>query len=126
MAVNAPMAKQGFADRLKLALAAAVLVGGVVGFYVLADQPQVVRVLVVLASVGLALLIGSRSGPGGRLWGFLKDSRTEVRRVIWPTRRETLQTTGIVFVAAVVVGLMLWFFDWVISLAIRGFMGMGG
>jgi preprotein translocase subunit SecE len=126
MAVNAPMAKQGFADRLKLALAAAVLVGGVVGFYVLADQPQVVRVLVVLASVGLALLIGSRSGPGGRLWGFLKDSRTEVRRVIWPTRRETLQTTGIVFVAAVVVGLMLWFFDWLFSLAIRGFMGMGG
>lgn len=70
MAVNAPMAKQGFADRLKLTLAVAVLVAGVVGFYVLADQPQVVRVLVVLASVGLALLVGLRSGPGGRLWGF--------------------------------------------------------
>ncbi|ANX04747.1 preprotein translocase subunit SecE [Immundisolibacter cernigliae] len=126
MAVNVSVAKQGFADRLKLTLTVAVLAGGVAGFYVLADQPQVVRVLLVLASVGLALLIGFNSGPGGRLWGFLKDSRTEVRRVIWPTRRETLQTTGIVFVAAVVVGIMLWLFDWVISLAIRGFMGMGG
>ncbi|WP_448508467.1 preprotein translocase subunit SecE [Immundisolibacter sp.] len=126
MAVNAPVAKQGFADRLKLILAVALLVAGVAGFYALAGQPQVLRVLTVLAGVGLALLVGMRSGPGGRLWGFLKDSRTEVRRVVWPTRRETLQTTGVVFLAAVVVGLMLWLFDWVISLAIRGFMGLGG
>jgi preprotein translocase subunit SecE len=126
MAVNAPVAKQGLADRLKLILAVALLAAGVAGFYALAGQPQVLRVLTVLAGVGLALLVGMRSGPGGRLWGFLKDSRTEVRRVVWPTRRETLQTTGIVFLAAVVVGLMLWLFDWVISLAIRGFMGMGG
>ena len=126
MAVNAPVAKQGFADRLKLILAVALVVAGVAGFYALAGQPQVLRVLTVLAGVGLALLIGMRSGPGGRLWGFLKDSRTEVRRVVWPTRRETLQTTGVVFLAAVVVGLMLWLFDWVISLAIRGFMGLGG
>ncbi len=126
MAVNAPVAKQGFADRLKLILAVALLVAGVAGFYALAGQPQVLRVLTVMAGVGLALLIGMRSGPGGRLWGFLKDSRTEVRRVVWPTRRETLQTTGVVFLAAVVVGLMLWLFDWVISLAIRGFMGLGG
>jgi preprotein translocase subunit SecE len=126
MAVNAPVAKQGFADRLKLILAVALLVAGVAGFYALAGQPQVLRVSAVLAGVGLALLAGMRSGPGGRLWGFLKDSRTEVRRVVWPTRRETLQTTGVVFLAAVVVGLMLWLFDWVISLAIRGFMGLGG
>jgi len=126
MAVNAPVAKQGFADRLKLILAVALLAASVAGFYALAGQPQVLRVLTVLAGVGLALLVGMRSGPGGRLWGFLKDSRTEVRRVVWPTRRETLQTTGVVFLAAVVVGLMLWLFDWVISLAIRGFMGLGG
>jgi preprotein translocase subunit SecE len=126
MAINAPVAKQGFADRLKLGVAVVVLVAGIAGFYVLAGQPQVLRVLVVLAGVVLALLIGSRSGPGGRLWGFLKDSRAELRRVVWPTRRETLQTTGVVFVAAVVVGLMLWLFDWLISLAIGGFMGLGG
>ena len=126
MAVNAPVAKQGFADRLKLILAVVVLAAGVVGFYALAGKPQVLRVLAVLVGVGLALLVGMRSGPGVRLWGFLKDSRTEVRRVVWPTRRETLQTTGVVFLAAVVVGLMLWLFDWVISLAIRGFMGVGG
>jgi preprotein translocase subunit SecE len=126
MAVNAPVAKQGFADRLKLALAGAMLVAGIAGFYVLSDQAQVVRVVAVLAGVVLALLIGARSGPGMRLWGFLKDSRAELRRVVWPTRRETLQTTGVVFLAAVVVGLMLWFFDWLINLAIGGFMGLGG
>ena len=126
MAVNAPVAKQGFADRLKLTLAGAVLVAGIAGFYVLSDQAQVLRVVAVLAGVVLALLIGARSGPGMRLWGFLKDARAELRRVVWPTRRETLQTTGVVFAAAVVVGLMLWFFDWLINLAIGGFMGLGG
>jgi preprotein translocase subunit SecE len=126
MAVNAPVAKQGFADRLKLALAAAMLVAGIAGFYVLSGQAQVLRVVAVLAGVLLALLIGARSGPGMQLWGFLKDSRAELRRVVWPTRRETLQTTGVVFAAAVVVGLMLWFFDWLINLAIGGFMGLGG
>ena len=126
MAVNAPVAKPGFADRLKLLLAAAVLVAGIVGFYALAGQAQVLRVLVVLAALGLSLWLGSRSGPGGRLLGFLKDARAEVRRVVWPTRRETLQTTGVVFLAAAVVGLMLWLFDWVISLAIGAFMGLGG
>ena len=126
MAVNAPVAKQGFADRLKLALAAAALVAGIAGFYALSGQAQVLRVVAVLAGVLLALLIGARSGPGIRLWGFLKDSRAELRRVVWPTRRETLQTTGVVFLAAVVVGLMLWFFDWLINLAIGGFMGLGG
>lgn len=126
MAVNAPVAKQGFADRLKLGLAVALLAAGIGGFYVLSDQAQVLRVAAVLAGVGLALLIGARSAPGARLWGFLKDSRAELRRVVWPTRRETLQTTGVVFLAAVVVGLMLWFFDWLINLAIGGFMGLGG
>jgi preprotein translocase subunit SecE len=126
MAVNAPVARQGFADRLKLGLAAAVLVAGIVGFYALSDQAQVLRVAAVLAGVFLALALAARSGPGARLWGFLKDSRAEVRRVIWPTRRETLQTTGVVFLAAVVVGLMLWLFDWLINLAIGGFMGLGG
>ena len=126
MAVNAPVARQGFADRLKLGLAAAVLVAGIVGFYALSDQAQVLRVAAVLVGVALALALAARSGPGARLWGFLKDSRAEVRRVVWPTRRETLQTTGVVFLAAVVVGLMLWLFDWLINLAIGGFMGLGG
>jgi preprotein translocase subunit SecE len=126
MTVNAPVARQGFADRLLLILAAAVLGAGIAGFYLLHDQPQVVRVLAVLAAVAAATLLAVRSGPGARLWGFLGESRTELRRVVWPTRRETLQMTGVVFVAAVIVGLMLWFFDWVISLGIGAFMGLGG
>ncbi len=128
MAVNAPVVRQNtvFADRLKLVLAALVMAAGVAGFYLLAGQAQVLRVLAVLAGVGFALLLAARSGPGGRLWGFLKESRTEVRRVVWPTRRETMQTTAVVFVAAVLVGILLWLFDLVISLAIGGFMGLGG
>ena len=126
MAVNAPVARQGFADRVKLGLAVAVLVAGIAGFYALSGQAQVLRVVAVLAGVALALLLAARSSHGARLWGFLKDSRAELRRVVWPTRRETLQTTGVVFLAAVVVGLMLWLFDWLINLAIGGFMGLGG
>ena len=126
MAVNAPVARQDFADRLKLVLAAGLLGAGIAGFYLLADQAQVLRVVAVLAGVALALLAAAGSGPGGRLWGFLKESRTELRRVVWPIRRETAQTTAVVFAAAAVVGVLLWLFDWVISFAIGALMGWGG
>ncbi|HCO44489.1 MAG TPA: preprotein translocase subunit SecE [Gammaproteobacteria bacterium] len=126
MTVNAPVAKQRLADRLLLILATALLAAGIAGFYLLHDQPQVVRVLTVLAAVAVAVVLAVRSAPGARLWEFMGESRTELRRVVWPTRRETLQMTGVVFLAAVMVGLMLWFFDWVISLAIGAFMGLGG
>lgn len=99
------------ADRLKVLLAIAIVVLGVVGFYVLAQQPTVVRVGSVLAGLIVGALVGWSSGPGRRFFAFAKDSWAEARRVVWPTRKETTQMTMIVFAFVVVMAIFLWLVD---------------
>ena len=99
------------ADKLKFALALALLAAGVVGFYVLAEQPLVLRVLSVLADVGAGVAVAALSEPGRRFIGFARESVTETKKVVWPSRKETTQTTGLVFVFAVVMALFLWLTD---------------
>ncbi len=95
------------ADKLKFALALALLAAGVVGFYVLSEQPLVLRVLSVLAGVGAGIAVAALSEPGRSFIGFARESITEVKKVVWPSRKETTQTTGLVFVFAVVMALFL-------------------
>lgn len=107
------------ADVVKLILSLAVLVGGVYGFYVLAGEvPVWARALGLLAVTGIAVFIASRSQQGAVVLSFLADANMERRKVVWPTRQETLQTTLIVIVAVIVVSIMLWlvdlFFGWLI------------
>ncbi len=112
------------ADRLKLALALLVFIAGLAGFYVLASSPTIARVGVVLAGLVLGLLIAWTSEPGRRLISFSKDSVQETKRVIWPSRKETVQTTGIVFAFTVVMAVFLWLADksieWVLYSLILG------
>lgn len=112
------------ADRLKLALALLVFIAGLVGFYVLANSPMIARVGVVLAGLIVGLLIAWASEPGRRLIAFGKDSVQETKRVIWPSRKETVQTTGIVFAFTVVMAVFLWLADksieWVLYSLILG------
>ena len=112
------------ADRLKLALALLVFIAGLVGFYVLASSPMIARVGVVLAGLVVGLLIAWTSEPGRRLISFSKDSIQETKRVIWPSRKETVQTTGIVFAFTVVMAIFLWLADksieWVLYSLILG------
>jgi preprotein translocase subunit SecE len=99
------------ADKLKLALALALLAAGVVGFYVLSEQALVLRVLSVLAGVGAAVAVAWQTEPGRRFVGFARDSITEAKKVVWPSRKETVQTTGIVFAFVVVMAFFLWLTD---------------
>jgi preprotein translocase subunit SecE len=99
------------ADRLKVALAAAVVVAGIVGFYALGEQPTVLRVVSVLAGLAAGGLIAWFSGPGQRFFAFAKDSWAETQRVVWPTRKETVQMTLTVFAFVVVMALFLWLVD---------------
>ena len=105
-------------DRVKLALAVLIIAAGIVAFSVLDDQPSVVRVAVFLASVVIAAIIAWYSEPGRRTMAFARDSYTEVKRVHWPSRKETMQMTGIVFAFAVVMAIFLGLVDktlgWVI------------
>ncbi|CAM4304374.1 preprotein translocase subunit SecE [Kerstersia similis] len=100
------------ADRVKLVLAVLVVVAGIYGFSALSAQPLVARVSVFLGSLVLAAVIVWFSEPGRRFAGFAHASYEEVRRrVTWPTRKETVQMTGVVFAFVIVMSILLWFVD---------------
>ena len=99
-------------DKLKLGLAVLVIIAGIVGFSVLESKlPMVARVAIFVGSLALAALIAWMSEPGRRTIAFAHESYSEVKRVVWPTRKETLQMTGIVFAFVAVMGLFLWVLD---------------
>jgi len=98
-------------DTFKLTTAVLVLLAGVVGFYYFEDESQLLRVLGMLAVAVVAFLIAATSDAGRRSLGFFKDARVEVRKVVWPTRQETLTTTVAVLIMVVLVAIMLWLFD---------------
>ena len=98
-------------DTLKLMAALAILIAGVVGFYYFEDESQLLRVLGMLAIAAIALFIASTTDVGRRSQAFVKDARVEVRKVVWPTRQETLQTTLAVLIMVVIVAIMLWLID---------------
>ena len=99
-------------DRLKLGLSVLVIIAGIVGFsYFESKLPMVARIAIFVASLVLAALIAWSSEPGRRTIAFAHESYNEVKRVIWPTRKEVLQMTGIVFAFVAVMGLFLWILD---------------
>ena len=113
-------------DSFMLLLSIAILAAGVYGFYHFADQPMAYRVAGVLGTVALAGVLATRSSIGRAAWDFLVTSRTEVRKVVWPTRTETVQTTLYVIVVVVVVGIILWLLDMFLVWAVKLLGGQGG
>ena len=99
------------ADKIKFALALLLLIAGVAGFYLLGEQARIVRVLAVLAGVGASAVLAWKTEPGRQFFGFAKESATEAKKVVWPSRKETLQTTGLVFAFAVIMAIFLWVTD---------------
>ena len=99
------------ADKAKLAAAAALVVGAVVAFYALGQQDLWLRVAALLLLLVLAVTAFFASEPGRQLIAYGKDSIREVKKVVWPTRKEALQMTGYVFAFVVVMALFLWVTD---------------
>jgi preprotein translocase subunit SecE len=108
-------------DKIKLAAAAALVVAGVWGFYYFADMAPVLRVLMVLAGLLAAAGVAWLSEPGRQLFAFGQEAWAEAAKVSWPTRKETLQTTLIVFAFVVVMAIFLFAVDsslaWMVKLA---------
>ena len=98
-------------DKLKFALAILMVIAGLAGFYLLAEQPTILRVLSVLAGVGAGVAMAWFTGPGRQFAVFGRESWLEARKVVWPSRKETGQTTAIVFVFVVVMAAFLWLTD---------------
>ncbi|MFT3962693.1 preprotein translocase subunit SecE [Propionivibrio sp.] len=99
------------ADKIKFALALLLLVAGVVGFYLLAEQAMILRVLAVIAGVGLCAAVAWQTDPGRQFFGFAKEATAEAKKVVWPTQKETLQTTGLVFAFVIIMAAFLWLTD---------------
>jgi preprotein translocase subunit SecE len=113
-------------DTLKLASAVLILLMAVAAFYYFVDYLLLVRVIVLLAAVGVAVAIALTTELGGNVLGFLKDARMELRRVVWPTRQETLQTTLAVMLMVIVMGIFLWLLDMLLFWIVRLLTGTGG
>ena len=113
-------------DNLKLGTAILLLVGAIYAFYHFEEQLLVVRVLGLLAVAGIAVFIAAQSRTGKSVMGFISGAQSEVRRVVWPTRAETTQTTLAVLVIVLIMGILLWLFDMVLLAAIQTLTGQGG
>ncbi len=112
-------------DTVKLALAAAILVGGIAGFYQFEQQSLLVSVSVILAAVALAVVVFMQTERGRALWKFIQGSRVEIRKVIWPTRTEAMQTTLTVFVFVLILGIFFWGLDMFLLWVTRLLTGQG-
>jgi preprotein translocase subunit SecE len=113
-------------DIIRQVLAVVLIIAGIVGFYYFADQSLLYRVLALVGLVIVAAFLIFTTELGKKLWEFMKESRVEVRKVIWPSRQETTQTTIIVFVMVFIVGLVLWLLDMFLFWGVRVLTGQGG
>lgn len=114
------------ADKVKLSLAALLLIGGIVGFYYFSQQALPLRVLGLLAVAVVAVVIAFRTAQGSQALAFIQDAQIEVRKVVWPTGKETMQTTLIVMVMVIVVAIFLWVVDAILLWAVKLLTGQGG
>jgi len=123
LTMNAKVEKEsGALDTLKWLLVFAIVATGVVGNYYYAAESLLYRVLALLVLAGIAGWIALQTSKGKRFATLVSEARTEMRKVVWPTRQELIQTTLIVVVFVLVVALILWGADsligWIVSLVI--------
>jgi len=101
--------------RLILSLGVLLVIAGFAGFFWFSSQEWYVRYGVLLAGVVAGVAVGLLSGAGKRFIGFAKDAWREVRKVVWPTRKEAVQTTLIVFGFVLAMAIFLWVCDKIIE-----------
>ncbi len=103
--------ESGILDIIKLLFAAGVLVGGLYSYYYFLEVPLPLRVLMVLGGLAAGITVAMTSTQGQRLWAFIQGARIEIRKVVWPTKQETTQTSIAVFVFTLIMALFFWGLD---------------
>ena len=98
-------------DTAKLALSIVIVLAGLVAYYYFGDVSALLRTVGVLLAVALAAVVALTSLQGRTLWKFIQGARVELSKVVWPTREETIQTTIVVLVVAVIGGVIFWTLD---------------
>ena len=112
-------------DYAKLAAAIALVIGGVVAYYWFESQAWYLRVAYVIGGAVLGGFLTWQTQAGRDLLHFARTSYTEVRKMVWPTREETLQTTLAVIVVVLITGVLMWLLDLALFAALRGITGQG-
>jgi preprotein translocase subunit SecE len=110
-------------DGLKWVVVVALVAAGVVGNSMYANESLLYRVLALVALAIVAGAVGLQTAKGKAFLQLFKEAKNEIRKVVWPTRQETMQTTGIVVVAVLIVALILWGLDSLLGWIISGFIG---
>jgi preprotein translocase subunit SecE len=110
-------------EKIQLGIAVALIAAGIVGFYYLSESLTIIRVAAVLAGLLLAAIVAYQTDAGKRFVVFSQESLAELKKVVWPTRKETVQTTGIVFLFVVVMAIFLWAVDSMLLWAVQMLMG---
>ena len=113
-------------DTLKWLVATALLGSAVTAFYYYGDESLLLRVIALLIVAGAAGAIAFTTDKGRAAWEFMRESRTEIRKVVWPTRKETTQTTLVVIGVVALVAIFLWIIDGILSWIVRLLLGHGG
>lgn len=98
-------------DKIKIVLAIVASAAGIAGFYLLAGQPTVVRAAALVVGLLVAVLLAWTSSQGRGFIGFARESVRETKKVVWPTRKEAMQMTAIVFAFVLVMAIFLWSAD---------------
>ena len=125
MATNAE-SQNSTIDIAKLLIALGLLIASIVGFYLFEDVSLLYRVLGLLAVAGLGVGVALTTAKGKGLISFMSAARTEVRKVVWPSRQETMQTTLMVFIIVVILSIFLWFVDMLLGWGVKVLLATGG
>ncbi len=123
---KAATASSRHADTVKLLLGIAVLVAGLVVYYTQTQLHQLARVGVVLLAAGVAGYLVYLTETGRRWARFLSETRKELRLVVWPSRKEVMNTTLMIIVVVIVMGIFLWLVDMFFLWAVEWLTGRGG
>ena len=113
-------------DAVKLGVAAALVIGGIVAYYYYGQVSAYARIGVVLVAIAAAVGVAMQSEPGRTFWRFMQAARVELRKVVWPTRVETRQTTIAVIVFVIIMGVFFWLLDLLLLTITRALTGQGG
>ena len=101
-------------DTLKLMASVSILLASIVSFYYFSEVSVLIRALVIIFSLVMSLFIFFRTQRGLIFWEFLQGSRVEMRKVVWPTKQETIQTTLTVFIFVLILGIFFWLLDFIL------------
>ncbi|SFI94217.1 preprotein translocase subunit SecE [Nitrosomonas sp. Nm34] len=113
-------------NKFKLALAILSIIAGVVGFYYLRESAMVIRILLLLLGIILGITIAWFTDQGKQFYTFSRESIEETKKVIWPSRKETMQTAGVVFAFVVAMAAFLWLVDTGLMAVVRYVMDQEG